>query len=154
LAQRYFTVEIVEPLHQEPFLRNGFTCICWSVLHRFIYTRRILKNERGRVCIPATLGLWPCVYVPPLSQIGASGRTRTGTALRPRDFKSLVSAYFTTKAMVGRMGIKPTLGTNQVRTVYKAVGAFSYTTCPSNNLMMSKPFQVRAWSPLSSSRGK
>lgn len=32
--------------------------------------------------------------------------------------------------MVGRVGIKPTLGTNQVRRVYKALGTFSYTTCP------------------------
>ena len=81
MAQRYFTVEIVEPLPQEPFLRNGFTCIGGSVLHRFIYKRSILKNERGRVCIPATLGLWPCVYVPPLSQIGASEGIWTLTGL-------------------------------------------------------------------------
>ena len=39
---------------------------------------------------------------------GASGRTRTGTAKQPRDFKSLVSTYSTTKAiLVRRAGFEP-----------------------------------------------
>ena len=31
---------------------------------------------------------------------GARNRDRTGTALRPRDFKSLVSTYFTIRAFI------------------------------------------------------
>ena len=39
---------------------------------------------------------------------GASGRTRTGTAKQPRDFKSLVSTYSTTEAiLVRRAGFEP-----------------------------------------------
>ena len=33
-----------------------------------------------------------------LAIVGARGRTRTGTRLRARDFKSLVSTNFTTRA--------------------------------------------------------
>ena len=33
--------------------------------------------------------------------LGAGDRDRTGMALRPRDFKSLASAYFATPACVG-----------------------------------------------------
>ncbi len=32
-------------------------------------------------------------------QFGARSRDRTGTAMRPRDFKSLVSTYFTIRAL-------------------------------------------------------
>ena len=39
---------------------------------------------------------------------GASGRTRIGTAKQPRDFKSLVSTYSTTEAiLVRRAGLEP-----------------------------------------------
>ena len=41
--------------------------------------RLVATYERGRV-------------------IGADGRTRTGTDVTPRDFKSLASAYFATSA--------------------------------------------------------
>lgn len=37
-------------------------------------------------------------YSLPLYMSGAEGRIRTDTAFLPRDFKSLVSAYFTTSA--------------------------------------------------------
>ena len=36
--------------------------------------------------------------------------------------------------MVVLEGIEPSLGTNQVRTVYKAVGASSYTTRPKDSV--------------------
>ena len=37
----------------------------------------------------------------PLFVYGARGRNRTGTAVKPRDFKSLVSTNFTTRAYKG-----------------------------------------------------
>ena len=45
---------------------------------------------------------------------GARGRTRTGTVLLPRDFKSLASTYFATRAheklkVEARVGIEPAL---------------------------------------------
>jgi hypothetical protein len=38
--------------------------------------------------------------------IGASGRSRTGTAVTPKDFKSFVSTNFTTKANSGKNSIE------------------------------------------------
>ncbi len=38
--------------------------------------------------------------------VGAADRGRTGTVLLPRDFKSLVSAYSTTAACVGKTHIR------------------------------------------------
>ena len=40
---------------------------------------------------------------------GARGRNRTGTAVKPRDFKSLVSTNFTTRArwVEARAGVEP-----------------------------------------------
>lgn len=40
--------------------------------------------------------------------------------------------------MVAQVGIEPTLGTNQVRTVYKAVGASSYTIGPMKRTLSKK----------------
>ena len=42
-------------------------------------------------------------------EIGAPGRTRTGMALRPTDFKSVASTSFATRAedMEARVGIEP-----------------------------------------------
>ena len=44
----------------------------------------------------------------PFVIFGASGRSRTGTAVKPRDFKSLVSTNFTTEAKFKKSCYLPT----------------------------------------------
>ena len=60
--------------------------------------------------------------------IGARGRSRTGTAARPRDFKSLVSTNFTTRAEGGLRKSLP----NQVLIAQGCTAKFDFVSKPNN----------------------
>src|SRR5689334_11931755 len=91
-------------------------------------------------------------YAHPSPNVGARSRTRTGTALRPRDFKSLVSTCFTSRA-ARAIDVAPRIRQTEVpRVAYTQGKLYNCTTTPQNPLPLRKlhidtVFLIRAVCP-------